>query len=969
MRWSHVISRRVLLTTVLAGLSVSACKETVTEPIVVASVTVTGGGGTLRLGQSTQLTTTLKSTEGWTLPNVGVSWTSSDAAKATISPSGQVTALTRGPATLTASASGVTGTGAVTVIGVQSIALAPETLSVIVTQTRPMTATTVLDAGVTVTPTWRSLDTTIAKVDTAGRVTAKSMMGLARIEVTAEDKKDTAVVRVIPVPVVSIVVTPDTATRGPGQAVQLTATPKDSIGGTLTGRAVTWSSSDASKATVSTTGLVTGVATGSAVITATIEGKTATSNITIRVPINEITLTQSSCTGSGSQSGNTARLYTTETCQYSATPRDASGNTLLGRNLAWSVSDTTVAKLDGAAFAHPTTQLPTVKLLPQKGGTANLTVTGEGKSATITVNILSPVSSISINPSAVTIAVGASQQFTATPKDADGNALTSRSITWTLSDNTKATVSSTGLVTALAPGSAILTASSEGKSSTVTVSITTADPPIGAEGLVAYYPLDGTAQSTISTSQNGELFGALWNYDRKGKANGAVQFNGGTSVRIPGSVLNNLSSGSFAMWIRWDSVTTYQVIFAKVIGSSAATYYFTLNGCTDSNGFPTGGAEPGQICWHSQNYSANPAYVASNGKLVRGIWSHVAVTWDAGSISLYLNGVLDKSVSCTGCGILDNSTVGTTLGGWSPTENIGDLRGSLDELRVYNRKLTQSEVVTLATDNRPLIFSAPTTPTGDVAEATIFKIFPNRGSHERVLASGLGDILGVLSPSGDSVAFSSNRHCQPCAWYQVEVHVASVTGGGLRMLSNNLWSAYGKAWSPNGQSITFESQGGTALPSNLRIYTSSMNGLTTTKISTEAYSRFPDWSPDGNRILYYVYPSSIKSMKIDGTDVRTLRSVSADAMPRWSPDGSKIVFTEGNNIWTMNADGTGAQAIVTLSTNESAPAWSPDGRRIAFLSDRSGDWQIWSTLIDGTELIQITTMSGGLRRVDPFSWR
>ena len=280
MRWSHVISRRVLLTTVLVGITASACKETVTEPIAVASVTVTGGGGTLRLGQSTQLTTTLKSTEGWTLPNVGVSWTSSDAAKATISPSGQVTAVARGPVTLTAAAGGVTGTGAVTVIGVQSIALAPETLSVIVTQTRPMTATTVLDAGVTVTPTWRSLDTTIAKVDTAGRVTAKSTTGLARIEVTAEDKKDTAVVRVIPVPVISVVVTPDTVIR-PGQIVQLTVTPKDSIGGTLTNRAVSWSTSDSTKATVSNTGIVKGVAIGTAVITAIVEGKTGASTITV----------------------------------------------------------------------------------------------------------------------------------------------------------------------------------------------------------------------------------------------------------------------------------------------------------------------------------------------------------------------------------------------------------------------------------------------------------------------------------------------------------------------------------------------------------------------------------------------------------------------------------------------------------------------------------------------------------------
>ena len=58
MRWSPIVSRRVVLTMALVGVAATACKETVTEPIAVASVTVTGGGGTLRLGQSAQLTTT-----------------------------------------------------------------------------------------------------------------------------------------------------------------------------------------------------------------------------------------------------------------------------------------------------------------------------------------------------------------------------------------------------------------------------------------------------------------------------------------------------------------------------------------------------------------------------------------------------------------------------------------------------------------------------------------------------------------------------------------------------------------------------------------------------------------------------------------------------------------------------------------------------------------------------------------------
>src|SRR2546421_8122346 len=47
-----------------------------------------------------------------------------------------------------------------------------------------------------------------------------------------------------------------------GAATQLTATPKDAVGNVLTGRAVTWASSNAAIATVSATGLVTGVAAG-----------------------------------------------------------------------------------------------------------------------------------------------------------------------------------------------------------------------------------------------------------------------------------------------------------------------------------------------------------------------------------------------------------------------------------------------------------------------------------------------------------------------------------------------------------------------------------------------------------------------------------------------------------------------------------------------------------------------------------
>jgi len=84
--------------------------------------------------------------------------------------------------------------------------------------------------------------------------------------------------------VASVTVSPPSASVQVGQTAQLTATPKQASGAPLGGRVVTWSTSDSTVARVSTTGLVTGRAAGSATVTATSEGKTGTSAITVPAP-------------------------------------------------------------------------------------------------------------------------------------------------------------------------------------------------------------------------------------------------------------------------------------------------------------------------------------------------------------------------------------------------------------------------------------------------------------------------------------------------------------------------------------------------------------------------------------------------------------------------------------------------------------------------------------------------------------
>src|SRR5438552_15550359 len=93
------------------------------------------------------------------------------------------------------------------------------------------------------------------------------------VTATSEAKSGSATVSVASVPVASVTMSPSTPNMYVGGAVQLTATPKDAAGNVLSGRVISWTSSNVALATVSASGLVTGVAVGSVTITATSEGQ------------------------------------------------------------------------------------------------------------------------------------------------------------------------------------------------------------------------------------------------------------------------------------------------------------------------------------------------------------------------------------------------------------------------------------------------------------------------------------------------------------------------------------------------------------------------------------------------------------------------------------------------------------------------------------------------------------------------
>lgn len=160
---------------------------------------------------------------------------------------------------------------------VSTVTVTPALATLFVGQTTTLVATPKDAAGTPLserTVTWSSHDTRIAAVSSAGVVTALDS-GLVQIDASVEGVRNSAAVTVHLAPVATIMVSPPGDTLGVGYRTSLVATPYDSAGHPATGHAVTWTTSDMSKATVDATGFVTALDTGLVQVTATSESKSA----------------------------------------------------------------------------------------------------------------------------------------------------------------------------------------------------------------------------------------------------------------------------------------------------------------------------------------------------------------------------------------------------------------------------------------------------------------------------------------------------------------------------------------------------------------------------------------------------------------------------------------------------------------------------------------------------------------------
>ena len=200
-----------------------------------------------------------------------------------------------------------------------------------------------------------------------------------------------------------------------------------------------------------------------------------------------------------------------------------------------------------------------------------------------------------------------------------------------------------------------------------------------ASDLIAYWNFDEASGNTVSDSAGSYVGTAQGTSIVPGKQGNARSFNGTDSVIIQSTFGLPSQTGTISLWVNprsWSGST--DILGAGVGGSDFR--FFNSNGSGALYGFYING-----------EYRVN---TNTTGIPPIDTWTHLTLTWGSNGTKLYLNGVLKGTNTNT---VPAYSQKGLSIGKFTS----GGFNGTLDEVKVYNRTLSDSEVVNLYNTNNP----------------------------------------------------------------------------------------------------------------------------------------------------------------------------------------------------------------------------------------------------------------------------
>ncbi len=433
------------------------------DPARVTAITITNGGSPAlsALGDTVRLTATPRTASGSAVAGAEVTWSSSHPDIATITPAGLVTAIGNGTAVMTAATGSVTATASIAVQqAVASVEVAPDAWSPTALQSTQQFTAVARDANenpiVGAALVWQVDDDSTITVTPAGLATAHRV-GAASLHAVAGGQTGTAQIHVTQL-LASVEVTP--ASWQPtalGAEQQFTAVARDANGQPVADAAFEWQVGDDSTITVTPAGLATAQRIGSTLLRAVVESEEGTAEIHVAQVLAAVEVTPASWqpTALGAEQ------------QLVVAGKDANGQPLTDWSLAWYSSDTAVVTV-------------TADGLMRSVGQGSATVMAETATGPTQVPVLvtQAIAALAVSPGQDTLyAAGDTLQLVARATDANGVPIAGLGFTWVSSAAGVVTVSPAGLATVVAPGIAVLTATTAGWSAQATLTVLGTPPP------------------------------------------------------------------------------------------------------------------------------------------------------------------------------------------------------------------------------------------------------------------------------------------------------------------------------------------------------------------------------------------------------------------------------------------------------------------------------------------------------------
>ncbi len=213
---------------------------------------------------------------------------------------------------------------------------------------------------------------------------------------------------------------------------------------------------------------------------------------------------------------------------------------------------------------------------------------------------------------------------------------------------------------------------------------------VPVNGLMGWWPFEGNGNDATAQGNNATNFGAVFTQDRFGNPASAVSFDGFSSylqVATPSFSLSETGQFTYSVWVKKQVQSTSGVVVMSG-NNTTGNFISNVQGMNEIQF----GANKQQSAW---------IWLTCPHTLF--VWEHIVATYNAGIMKLYKNGIYQSSTSFTYTGTI--SAVQPLWFGRGPGGN--HYTGDADDVGIWNRELTPSEIIDLYTGCEPLIASHP----------------------------------------------------------------------------------------------------------------------------------------------------------------------------------------------------------------------------------------------------------------------